>query len=86
MKPAYVLALRLAGSLSLCLSLCITLNAKELITLQEARLPEYGGDKAVFPGPKVIQLSPDANAAAHRSPIHLSLKFEMRGSESIRLQ
>jgi hypothetical protein len=66
----------------LILALCLgkSADAKELITRQEASLPDTFAEKAVFPGPKVVQLSPDPNAMPIRSPLRFRLKFETRGA------
>jgi hypothetical protein len=67
---------------ALILVLCFATGAgaKELITRQEANLPDVLPAKGVFPGPKVTQLSPDPKAMPTRSPLRLRLRFETRGS------
>lgn len=74
-------ALKLINSSILLICLSLSTNAKELITRKEASLPDYHSAKAVFPGPKIIQLSPDPNVIQIRSPIRFRFKFEPRGSQ-----
>jgi hypothetical protein len=67
-------------ALFLVLCLAESADSKELITLLEASLPDTSAEKAVFPGPKMVQLSPDPNAMPTRSPLRFRLRFETRGS------
>ena len=71
---------QMVTALILVLCLAKSADAKELITRQEASLPDTFAEKAVFPGPKVVQLSPDPNAMPTRSPLRFRLRFETRGS------
>jgi hypothetical protein len=80
MMSACHLMTQMMTVLILALSLGKSVDAKELITRQEASLPDTFAEKAVFPGPKVVQLSPDANAMPTRSPLRFKLRFETRGS------
>jgi hypothetical protein len=66
--------------------------AMELITAQEASLPDAPGValelgfRGVTRGPKVSVLSPAPDAGTIRSPLNLELKFESRGGSTIDLR
>jgi hypothetical protein len=55
--------------------------ARELITQDEANLPEYTlTERDVFPGPKIVVVSPSPDTGLIKSPIHFKLRFSPRGA------
>jgi hypothetical protein len=63
-------------------------HAIELITPQEAALPDAAGARpldmrGITRGPKILVLSPAPDAGAVRSPVNLLLKFETYGGAAI---
>jgi hypothetical protein len=67
------------GIFSTCLGMSV--SAKDLITREEANLPEYTlVERDVFPGPKITSLFPAADGATVTSPVHLKVRFERRGA------